>query len=224
MSLEYFPCYHSYFKKCEKLTDQELGRLFRALLIYSETGERQELTGRESIAFDFIADDIDRAKQSYDDRCKKNRENIKKRYDNTNEYDGIPPNKTVYESYQSKDKSKNKNKNKNNSPNGESISAREKRTYGSYGWVRLTDEEYVRLLEEFGETELQRCIDYVDESAQATGNKNKWKDWNLVVRKCHRQNWGVSADKPAKLQVSESQRPTQDDYDDIKRFVESMSR
>ena len=60
MAIEYFCCYHSYRKKCEKLTDQELGRLFRSLLIYSETGERQELAGRESIAFDFIADDIDR--------------------------------------------------------------------------------------------------------------------------------------------------------------------
>ena len=59
MAIEYFCCYHSYRKKCEKLTDQELGRLFRALLTYSETGERQELAGRESIAFDFIADDID---------------------------------------------------------------------------------------------------------------------------------------------------------------------
>ena len=60
MAIEYFCCYHSYRKKCEKLTDQELGRLFRSLMIYSETGERQDLAGRESIAFDFIADDIDR--------------------------------------------------------------------------------------------------------------------------------------------------------------------
>lgn len=59
MAIDYFRCYHSYMRKCEKLTDQELGRLFRALLTYSSTGERQELAGRESIAFDFIADDID---------------------------------------------------------------------------------------------------------------------------------------------------------------------
>ena len=110
MAIEYFCCYHSYLKKCEKLTDQELGRLFRALMKYSETGERQELAGRESIAFDFIADDIDRAKQAYDDRCKTNRENIKKRYDSTTEYDGIRPNTTVYESYQNKDKDKDKDK------------------------------------------------------------------------------------------------------------------
>lgn len=74
---EFFPCYHSYLKKCEKLTDQELGRLFRAVLEYSITGERQELAGRESIAFDFIADDIDRADKAYQDKCAENARNGK---------------------------------------------------------------------------------------------------------------------------------------------------
>ena len=63
--------------------------------------------------------------------------------------------------------------------------------YGQYGWVKLSKEQYSSLVKDFGEAETKRCIAYVDESAQATGNKNKWKDWNLVVRKCHRQNWGL---------------------------------
>ena len=67
----------------------------------------------------------------------------------------------------------------------------EKHKYGEYGWVRLTDTEHSRLLADLGLTELQRCIRYVDESAQSTGNKNKWKDWNLVLRRCSRQQWGV---------------------------------
>lgn len=63
--------------------------------------------------------------------------------------------------------------------------------YGEYGWVQLTDEQYKKLVEDIGEDNAKRCIAYVDESAQGTGNKNKWKDWNLVVRKCHREGWGV---------------------------------
>ena len=63
---------------------------------------------------------------------------------------------------------------------------------GEYGWVKLTDEEFERLRHELGDTELQRCIAYIDESAQATGNRNKWKDWNLVIRKCNRDSWGLS--------------------------------
>lgn len=62
--------------------------------------------------------------------------------------------------------------------------------YGQYGWVKLTDAEYTRLVNDFGKEETDRCIAYVDESAQSTGNKNKWKDWNLVVRKCKRDGWG----------------------------------
>ena len=63
--------------------------------------------------------------------------------------------------------------------------------YGTYGWVRLTDEEYDRLTADLGVEELERCIAYVDESAQSNGNKNKWKDWNLVIRKCSRDHWGM---------------------------------
>lgn len=77
MAVEYFCCYHSYARKLAKLSDQEVGRLFRALLQYSETGEAQELAGRESVAFDFIADDIDRAKEKYGEKCRQNSENAK---------------------------------------------------------------------------------------------------------------------------------------------------
>lgn len=69
-----------------------------------------------------------------------------------------------------------------------------RKSYGKYGWVKLTDEEYHRLSNDFGEAEVKRCIAYVDESAQTTGNKNKWRDWNLVVRKCHREGWGRKKD------------------------------
>lgn len=65
------------------------------------------------------------------------------------------------------------------------------RKYSEYGWVRLTDDQYQKLVEDIGEANAKRCIAYVDESAQTSGNKNKWKDWNLVVRKCHRDGWGL---------------------------------
>lgn len=65
-----------------------------------------------------------------------------------------------------------------------------KHKYGEYGWVLLTNEQYQRLLTDLGESELGRCIQYVDESAQSSGNKNRWKDWNLVIRRCSREGWG----------------------------------
>ncbi len=77
MAYDFFCCYHNYREKVANLSDQEVGRLFRALMKYSETGEAQELTGRESVAFDFIAFDIDKAKEKYEGKCNQNRENAR---------------------------------------------------------------------------------------------------------------------------------------------------
>ena len=79
MAMEYFCCFHSYLRKTSNLSDGEVGRLFRALMKYSATGEREELDGRAGTAFDFIADDIDAAKEKYAQKCRTNRENGGKR-------------------------------------------------------------------------------------------------------------------------------------------------
>ena len=61
---------------------------------------------------------------------------------------------------------------------------------GEYGWVKLTDDEVERLTAEYGENAVKYYIAYIDESAQGTKNKNKWSDWNLVIRKAIRDKWG----------------------------------
>ena len=70
-----FFCLDGYLKRTAKLSDQELGRLFRACMIYHATGEVTELTGRESVAFDFIREDIDAANEAYAVKCEINRRN-----------------------------------------------------------------------------------------------------------------------------------------------------
>lgn len=82
-----------------------------------------------------------------------------------------------------------------NPPKGGSKKPIERHKYGQYGWVKLSDEEYSRLLSDLGEAELARCIKYLDENAQSNGNKNKWKDWNLVIRRCHRDQWGTGTQR-----------------------------
>lgn len=130
MAIEYFCCYHSYLRKVAKLSDQELGRLFRALLVYSSTGERAQLAGREDIAFDFIADDIDRAKKAYEQRCAINANNAKnggrpkkrpvsEKADGLEKTDGFSENRTVFnetEKNQTKDKTKGKSKSNHSLP------------------------------------------------------------------------------------------------------------
>ena len=87
------------------------------------------------------------------------------------------------------------------------------RSYGEYGWIKLTDEQYQKLVSDLGQTEVNRCIRYIDESAQSNGNKNKWKDWNLVIRKCNREGWGknnLNNTKPKGGSMSEAIR--EEDY------------
>lgn len=77
MAREYFQAYHSYLQSMEPLNDAECGRLFRALLKYSETGECEELRGNERFVFPTMRAQIDRDNQKYEEKCQKNSENGK---------------------------------------------------------------------------------------------------------------------------------------------------
>lgn len=116
-----------------------------------------------------------------------------------------------------KEKEKEKNtdikreRKKENAPEARSFSPSVKKDdfvlknkYGSYGWVELSDAEHAQLLDELGEAELARCIAYIDESAQSTGNRNHWQDWGLILRRCSRESWGIRQEKPAQKQAAET--------------------
>lgn len=83
-------------------------------MIYSETGERAKLNGREAIAFDFIAADIDAAKEKYAQKCRTNKQNREKGTSTTVD-DRARPSTNNDETHQTKNK-KQKTK---ISPNGD---------------------------------------------------------------------------------------------------------
>lgn len=191
MAREGFIVYHELLSWLESYSDAERGRILTAMLTYSMSGEAPRLSGNERFIWPAIKEKLDRDKTAYEAACEKNRKNVNKRYeripDATTVYDRIPEPTTVYDSV----------------PNVPTITVTETITetvtetkresthaHGEYGWVKLTDKQYQQLLADLGQEELDRCIKYVDESAQSTGNRNKWKDWNLTVRKCHRDGWG----------------------------------
>ena len=66
-----------------------------------------------------------------------------------------------------------------------------RQTFGEYKHVRLTEEEFNRLCEEYGEVLATRAIKKVDEYCQQTGKT--YKDYNLTIR-----NWGIRAAKEDK--------------------------
>lgn len=207
MAFDYIPLWDKYGEILEPLSDDELGRLIRAMLAYKSGGE-PVISGNERFVWPIVRRDIEQVREKYEQkvangaqggRPKKTGENQKKPNDNLKK-----PNDK-----QKKPKKTNINDNVNDnvkdniiSPNGESIAPdgdaptnEAKKSFGQFGWVKLTESEYNRLLNDLGEAEVKRCIAYVDESAQLTNNKNRWRDWNLVVRRCHRDGWGKQGGK-----------------------------
>ena len=89
-----------------------------------------------------------------------------------------------------------------------------KKKYGEYGWVKLTDEQYTRLCDEYGDDKIAERIQYVDEYVQSNGNKNKYSDWNLVIRRAIRENWGGKRD----AQIAQEER------DPFLAYMEEQSR
>jgi len=94
-----------------------------------------------------------------------------------------------------------------------SVKSDVKKSYGGYGWIELTNTEYSELLRELGEAELVRCISYIDESAQSTGNRNHWQDWALILRRCSRERWGVSRGGYSRQSGDYEQPESSRDYD-----------
>lgn len=196
----------------KKLTDEQFGILIRAVIAYRLRGE--EYGGDDAavdVAFQFMSNQVDRS-----EALKTARSNAaSKRWENQPDTDAMKAESktckpmqidangmqrdTPIQSYPIQSNPILDNESKADMPPAPTKQA--KKPHGEFGWVKLTDDEYNRLINDLGEAEVKRCIAYVDESAQATGNKNKWRDWNLVVRKCNRDGWGRGGQGYAKKQV-----------------------
>lgn len=185
MAREYFCAYHSYIKQCKGLSDGELGRLFRALLEYSASGKVPELNGRESVAFDFMAANIDRDAEAYKDTCNRNRENIAKRYER------IRPNTTVYETYQEKEEEKEKEEllKKDISNEISKKSTRQKK------FVPPTVEEVAAYcLERKNKVDAAYFVDHYTSNGWKVGKQNM-KDWKAAVRTWEKNGYNQPSKK-----------------------------
>lgn len=217
MALEYFCCFHSYAKKLAKLSDQEVGRLFRALLQYSESGETQELAGRESVAFDFIAYDIDKSKQAYEEKSRANSENARRRYEGerpqANAYDRMRPHATASERIETNTKSKTETETNMTGTEGD-IRARAKPPTPAVGVVlsayldkinpaasQYSLDELAGYVEALGEAVCLRAIDKAVDEKKAT-----WSYLRGILRSLQADGVRCLADWEARERRREEQR------------------
>ena len=73
-----FKLYNDYINHVGLLSNEDAGRLFKAILAYANGLEVDALGGVAEMAFSFISAQLDRDKQAYDNRCEANRANGKK--------------------------------------------------------------------------------------------------------------------------------------------------
>ena len=73
--LKYFPAFLSYRHILERLRLDEVGAVFLGALQYAEDGTVPDLDPTPAIVLEFIMQDINRAQESYEELCAKNRAN-----------------------------------------------------------------------------------------------------------------------------------------------------
>lgn len=191
-----FTFYESFYKAVKRIKDPESrAQAYDAICAYALYGQEPNLdsfSDFSAIAFELIKPNLDSSRKKAENgkaggskkqnkskkEANKNQEQIESEKEDEKEKENKKENKIEIE----------KECEYNNTPIIEKV---EKIKFGEYGWVKLKPEDYNRLISDYGESEVKRAIRYIDESSQSSGNKNKWKDWNLVVRRCIREGWGA---------------------------------
>lgn len=215
MAMSGFICHDDYLQKTAKLTDEEVGRLFRSLMRYHATGVAEDIDGRESIAFDFIREDIDRTEAAYKAKCEKNRNNRLSALNNDRQQPLTNDNERVQKE-KDKEKEKEEEKDKKKDRRFTPPSVDEVRNYcqsRNEGRGNGIDPEYF--------------VDYYQARGWVLSNGKKAQDWKACVRTWEerRKNSPVAASGGGKGVIAQQyeQRAytgSQRSADDILDFAE----
>ena len=175
MPMTGFFCQDEYLAKTAKLTDEEVGRLFRALINYHANGVVADLEGRESIAFDFIKEDIDKDEAAYAKKCKQASENRRKALsNNATDVDGGQQTLTDVDGGDKYNINK-KNINKDNNNSSKNIVPLKR-------FVPPTEDEVaLYCIERGNHVNAQKFVDYYSSNGWKVG-RNPMKDWKAAVR------------------------------------------
>lgn len=171
MGLDSFNVYHSYLKALEPLNDAECGRLLRACIQYSMTGEVPELRGNERFLFPSWQSQIDRDREKYEAKCRRNSENVSKRWNTTvyEKYERIPDD-TKHTKDKDKDKDKDNIKEKTPSESKRKV------------FVPPTvDEVRAYCTDRKNGIDPQSFVDFYSSKGWVVG-KSPMKDWKAAVR------------------------------------------
>lgn len=163
--MKYLKVFTDFAEDIEELGDAEIGRLFRAMLSYAETGIAPELKGNERFVWGTARKNIDKQRESYEERCAVNKRIA------TNRYETLRNGTLKHEPCEEKEKDKEKDKEKKKKD-----ITREPR------FIPPTLEEVTAyVMERNSPVDPQYFIDFYTAKNWMVG-RNKMKDWKAACR------------------------------------------
>lgn len=166
--------YYDILEQLEDFSDEQFGKMTRAIIKYDKTGEITEFDDPTlKVAFKILKPTLDRNKQEYQEKCEKNRQNVLKRWEkeDTNEYDGI-------QSYNSNtnDTDKDKDKDKDNDTDIEKKESKKEKK--SKKFIPPTLDEVKEYAKEKNRIDLaEKFYDYFTTGNWIDSKGNKVKNW-----------------------------------------------
>lgn len=169
-----------------RLSDDEAGKLFKALFPYGKENIKPDFNNSPALAmaFDILSMAIDRDKEKYIKRCETNRKNINKRWNenNTTEYERIQTNTKDTDKDMDKDMDMDKDIKKKDTKVSKEKAKR---------FIPPTIEEVKAYCKEKAyNVDANRFVDFYESKGWMVG-KNKMKDWKAAVRTWARKDMKV---------------------------------
>lgn len=182
--MNYVCLYVSYLESLAPFSDEEIGRMVRAMLIYTATGEIPLFDGNERFIWPTLKAQIDRDEAAYQERCEKNRANGAK--------GGRPKNQSVitetewFSEKPKKAKEKVKEKEKEKKKENDSDMADKPPTRHLFSPPSVDDvREYCT--ENGYNVDPERFVDHYTSNGWMVG-RNRMKDWKSAVRNWNRKD------------------------------------
>ena len=196
MARNYAALFHEYLDEMADLTDAEFGRLARALLVYSRTGEFPALNGNERLFKRRVIMQEDRAQESYVQVVEKNRANGK--------LGGRPRKPTETQNNPKKPNETQKTKIEIESEINTPLPNGNKRSKAATPPTRETrfsppslDEVQAYIAERGSAVDAQQFVDFYASKGWMVG-KNRMKDWKAAVRTWEKRRKEEAGEQPTK--------------------------
>ena len=192
-----FILYADYIKHIGKLTDEEAGRLFKAIFEYVNEGRLPDLDGMAAMAFSFISNQLDSDLRKYETVCQKRAESAKRRWQKSDDAEGI--NNDVEKECKSMQMHTNavtcinlhsdsdidsdidiENDIDIDSDSGSVL--HNMRPRGAHHTIHLTEQDYKNLCEKYGQAIIDQYIERIDQYL-STNNKKPYPNHYQTILK-----------------------------------------